>query len=84
MNDPEMKKQKAEAEAPDQAKQAIKPANPTVQLKGIPGFHGTEEVEDHARMARMELDKDEKARVDTGTGDQPSNSEGSRFATPDH
>ncbi|MBK8580520.1 MAG: hypothetical protein LKM36_10480 [Flavobacteriales bacterium] len=79
-----MEKQETGKTNPEEVKVTLKPANPTVQLHGIPGFHGTEEAEDHARMANMELDKDEKGRVDTGTGDQPSNSEGSRFATPDH
>jgi hypothetical protein len=30
----------------------------------------------------MELDKDAKDRAATGTGDQPGNTHGSRFATP--
>ena len=60
----------------------IHPANPTVPLHGIPGFHNTEEEEDHVRLAHLKLDADEKGRVNTGTGDQPSNTGGSRFATP--
>mgnify|MGYP001550954622 CR=1 FL=1 len=60
----------------------IKAANPTVPLHGVPGFHTTEEKEDHVRLAHLELDADEKGRVNTGTGDQPSNTGGSRFATP--
>lgn len=62
---------------------AIRAANPTVQLHGIPGFHATEEPEDHVPLARMEQDRHEKGRVNTGTGDQPGNSGSSRFATPD-
>ncbi|MBK9420042.1 MAG: hypothetical protein IPN44_03205 [Flavobacteriales bacterium] len=79
-----MEEQKEGPDAPKAYKAVVKAANPTVQLDGIPGFHGTVEEVDHARMAHMELDKNEKGRVDTGTGDQPSHSEGSRFVTPDH
>mgnify|MGYP001546574920 CR=1 FL=1 len=61
---------------------AITAADPAVSLHGIPGFHHKEEEGDHVHLANMALDKDEKGRVDTGTGDQPSNSGGSRFATP--
>lgn len=60
----------------------IEPANPTVPLEGIPDFHVVEEVDDHVRMAPMKIDKDIKGRVNTGTGDQPGNTGGSRFATP--
>ncbi len=60
----------------------IKAADPDVPLHGIPGFHHVEEAGDHARLAHMNIDKDEKNRVNTGTGEQPSNSHGSRFATP--
>lgn len=60
----------------------LQAAVPTVAVHGIPGFHGTEEEVDHVRMAHMEMDKDLKGRVNTGTGDQPSNTGGSRFATP--
>ena len=60
----------------------IKAADPDVPLHGIPGFHHVEEAGDHVRMASMELDKDEKNRTATGSGEQPSNNHGSRFATP--
>lgn len=59
----------------------LKPACPDVPLHGIPDFHVVEEEGDHVRMAGMEMDKDVKGRVNTGTGEQPSNSGGSRFAT---
>jgi hypothetical protein len=63
-------------------KQHPEPVNPTVQAEGIPGFHHKREEEDGVPLAHMELDADAKGRVDTGTGDQPANTEGSRFATP--
>lgn len=66
---------------PVDAPQPIKAADPDVPLHGIPDFHHVEEAGDHARMASMAMDKDVKGRVNTGTGEQPSNSGGSRFAT---
>lgn len=57
-------------------------ACPDVPLHGIPGFHVVEEEGDHVRMATMKMDPDAKGRVNTGTGDQPSNHGRSRFATP--
>jgi hypothetical protein len=60
----------------------IKAADPDVTLHGIPGFHHVEERGDQVRLAHMELDKDAKDRAATGTGDQPGNTHGSRFATP--
>ena len=60
----------------------IEPATPSVPLEGIPDFHVVEEEGDHVRMAPMKIDKDVKGRVNTGTGEQPGNSDGSRFATP--
>ena len=59
-----------------------KPATPVVPLHGIPDFHVVEEVGDHVPMAHMEIDNDVRGRVNTGTGDQPGNTEDSRFATP--
>ncbi|MBZ0207989.1 MAG: hypothetical protein K8H89_16865 [Flavobacteriales bacterium] len=59
----------------------IKPACPDVPLHGIPDFHVVEEEGDHVRMASMQMDANVKGRVNTGTGEQPSNSGGSRFAT---
>lgn len=59
----------------------LKPACPDVPLHGIPGFHHVEEEKDHAVMAGQILDGDVKGRVNTGTGEQPSNSGHSRFAT---
>ncbi len=57
-----------------------KPVNPNVSSHGIPGFHNKTDV-DGTRLAGMELDADtDPARVDTGTGDQPGNSD-SRFGT---
>ena len=67
--------------APD-APETIKAADPDVPLQGIPDFHVVEEEGDHVRMASMEMDKNVKGRVNTGTGEQPSNSRGPRFATP--
>lgn len=65
----------------EETKRPIKAAVPFVSLHGIPGFHPTEEEGDHVRMAHMALDKGLKDRVDTGTGDQPANTGGSRFAS---
>ncbi len=59
----------------------IRHALGNVPLHGIVGFHTVEEVEDHAVMASQVLDKDAKGRVNTGTGEQPSNSPNSRFST---
>jgi len=72
----------AAATSRSETDRSITAANPTVPLHGIPGFHHTEEEGDHVPLAHMELDKDEKKRADTGTGDQPGNTGGSRFATP--
>ncbi len=56
-------------------------ANPLVSSHGVPGFHN-KRGEDGTLLAGMELDADtDPARVDTGTGDQPSNTGGSRFTT---
>lgn len=56
------------------------PVNPSVAPTGVPGFHHRTEEEDGRTLAGMELDKDtDPERVDTGTGDQPGNSHGSRF-----
>jgi len=59
----------------------VRPACPDVPLHGIPDFHVVEEEGDHVRMASMEMDTNVMGRVNTGTGEQPSNSGGSRFAT---
>lgn len=59
----------------------IKHALGHVALHGIVGFHPVEEVEDHAVMASQVMDRDAKGRVNTGTGEQPSNSPHSRFGT---
>jgi len=59
-----------------------KPVNPDVAAHGVPGFHNKIEPGDEQPLAGMELDPDTHTeRVDTGTGDQPGNSD-SRFATP--
>lgn len=59
---------------------AHRPANPSVSPTGVPGFHHRTEEEDGRTLAGMELDADtDTARVDTGTGDQPGNTHGSRF-----
>jgi len=59
-----------------------KPVNPNVAAHGIPGFHNRTEPGDAKTLAGMELDADiDPARVDTGTGDQPGNSD-SRSSTP--
>lgn len=58
-----------------------KPVNPNVAGHGIPGFHNKKEPGDGKPLAGMELDADtDPARVDTGTGDQPGNTD-SRFST---
>ncbi|MEO8589136.1 MAG: hypothetical protein ABI432_07205 [Flavobacteriales bacterium] len=60
-----------------------KPVNPTVASRGVPGFHNKIEPGDGKPLAGMELDADtDPDRVDTGTGDQPGNTNGSRFSTP--
>lgn len=59
----------------------IRPACPHVPLHGIPGFHTVNEQGDHAEMASQVMDRDVKGRVNTGTGDQPANTHGSRFGT---
>jgi hypothetical protein len=56
------------------------PVNPSVAPTGVPGFHHKTEEEDGRKLAGMELDTDtDPERVDTGTGDQPGNTHGSRF-----
>ena len=56
--------------------------DPSVSPTGIPGFHNKTEEEDGRTLAGMELDADtDPGRVDTGTGDQPGNTHGSRFPT---
>ena len=60
---------------------AITSANPDVPLHGIPGFHNKVEDGDHVHLAPMELDANRPAFAHTGTGEQPGNSGGSRFAT---
>lgn len=58
-----------------------KPVNPDVAALGIPGFHNKKEPGGSKPLAGMELDADtDPARVDTGTGDQPANTD-SRFST---
>lgn len=58
-----------------------KPVNPNVASQGVPGFHNKKEPGDGELLAGMELDADTSpARVDTGTGDQPANTD-SRFST---
>jgi|GEM_PF-5989298 len=52
-----------------------------VPLHGIPSFHTVLEQGGVAEMASQVMDKDVKGRVNTGTGDQPSNTLGSRFGT---
>lgn len=60
----------------------IRQATAFVPLHGIPGFHVVEEASG-ARLAPMKMDKDiSKARVNTGTGDQPALPGTSRFGTP--
>lgn len=55
-----------------------------VSRRGVPGFHTTHEPGTGRAMARLEMDADEEdlGRVNTGTGDQPGNTGGDRFATP--
>ena len=61
----------------------IRQATAYVPLHGIPDFHVVEEVGSHVRLASMEMDKDSsKARVNTGTGEQPALPGTSRFGTP--
>ena len=57
------------------------PVNPTVAPEGVPGFHHTTQP-DGSTLAAMEPDADTSGRVNTGTGDQPANTGGDRFATP--
>ncbi len=65
------------------ALKGIRQADPAfVARQGVEGFHHTTEPGDGRRMAWMEMDGDERDRVNTGTGDQPSNTGGDRFATP--
>jgi hypothetical protein len=54
-----------------------------VSMRGVPGFHSTRGPDGRA-LARMEMDPDERylGRADSGTGDQPGNTGGDRFATP--
>lgn len=52
-----------------------------VARHGVPGFHPTQDEEGRP-LARQEPDADQGARADTGTGDQPGNTGGDRFATP--
>lgn len=59
----------------------IKAACPYVPLRGITGFHPVREPGGAAVLAPQALDKDHKGRVNTGTGDQPSNKGSSRFGT---
>ena len=59
------------------------PVNPTVAPLGVPGFRHKRDGGDGPPLAGMELDTDaQDERAHTGTGDQPGNTEGSRFATP--
>lgn len=53
-----------------------------VARTGVPGFHHTTEPGDGRPLARMAKDTDDPGRVNTGTGDQPGNTGGDRFATP--
>jgi hypothetical protein len=62
-------------------KPAHVPVNPDVAAEGVPGFHHTLQA-DGSTLAAMEPDADTPGRVNTGTGDQPSNTGGDRFATP--
>jgi hypothetical protein len=66
---------------PAEEHRAITAAAPEVPLHGIPGFHNKVEEGDQVRLAAMELDADRPAFAHTGTGEQPGNSGGSRFAT---
>lgn len=70
-----------ESNADVSAHRPLKPASPDVPLEGIPDFHHVEEEESHAALAPMKMDRDVKGRVNTGTGDQPDNKNGSRFGT---
>lgn len=67
----------------DSLPRTIRQATAFVPLHGIPDFHEMEEVGSHALLAPMKLDKDvSKARVNTGTGEQPALPGTSRFGTP--
>jgi hypothetical protein len=57
------------------------PTNPHAAQHGIPGFHH-EAAPDGSIMAAMKADAKDPGRADTGTGDQPGNTGGDRFATP--
>lgn len=72
----------------------IRPVDPYVAPEGVPGFHRDEAEEDAPASdatgastgaggsAGMHLDDDVRGRVNTGTGDQPGNTGGSRTGTP--
>jgi hypothetical protein len=63
------------------------PQNPSAVRRGSPGFHLPDEEEqlkrgDGVSPASLELDAGQGRRVNTGTGDQPGNTGGSRTGTP--
>jgi len=73
---------------PDEKKTAKPQSTGSAARRGVPGFHHDAQTETRpegsgmSTPASMELDSDNNGRVNTGTGDQPGNTGGSRTGTP--
>ena len=73
---------------PDEKRTAKPQSTGHAARRGVPGFHPDAQTETRpegsgmSTPASLELDPDNNERVNTGTGDQPGNTGGSRTGTP--